>query len=782
MADETERLIAIFEARLADFERNMKRAPRTTRQTRQQIEREADQLKRNVESKFANLGGSFSGSKVLGMARGALGMAGIGLGAGAIANLTSEWSDLNSRVANAVGSMSRGEEVMGRIAEMARRSYSSLSQTTDSFIRNADALTELGYATGQQLDMAEALNNAMVISATRGQQAEAVHRAWTNALALGELRGQNLNTVIQGSTRLTKALADSMGVSTNELRKLGAEGKITSTAMVGVTRELETLRAEADAMPATLTDSFVLLGNSLMQFLGQVDQATGATSWLAGEIIALSDSIEESAQRWKDGDVPLLQWMEAAANLSRELGLLRESVEDTRTEIEQVDDSVAEARLAFADLADQMSINENMRAFAPDLVDDIQEVVDKLLLNEISADDARDALLALGQQNLDFSGMIGQLAALAGQLRTVTAEADAMHAALNSAGGPTGEGAGRGGAGASRRAAIERQAAMAAYTAERERVLALSREQLALEQAIAREIKDAADAGVTLSAAEAERLARMQLAQREANKAGGRSGSGGRAGYEESVERVRERIMAMQAELSVLGDTAGNSSYELERLRIQQELLNEAAKAGIALSPDQLAAIDALATSYATVSAEIEQVAESQEAAREAMADWLATGKSIVRGFIDDLVNAKTAAEALGNAFASIGNKLIDLGLSFLFSPSTWGIPGFANGTRNAPGGLAVVGERGKELVNLPRGSQVIPHSQTLAALRTPQAPRIPEHANSNPSSFTYAPQIDARGADIAAVARIERILEKDRAEFDGRVKNIVKTRGHKWR
>jgi hypothetical protein len=33
----------------------------------------------------------------------------------------------------------------------------------------------------------------------------------------------------------------------------------------------------------------------------------------------------------------------------------------------------------------------------------------------------------------------------------------------------------------------------------------------------------------------------------------------------------------------------------------------------------------------------------------------------------------------------------------------------FANGTVNAPGGMAWVGERGPELVNLPRGSQVIP-------------------------------------------------------------------------
>lgn len=43
------------------------------------------------------------------------------------------------------------------------------------------------------------------------------------------------------------------------------------------------------------------------------------------------------------------------------------------------------------------------------------------------------------------------------------------------------------------------------------------------------------------------------------------------------------------------------------------------------------------------------------------------------------------------------------------------GVPGFRRGTAYAPGGPAVVGEEGPELVYLPEGSQVIPNPQTLA-------------------------------------------------------------------
>jgi phage-related protein len=40
-------------------------------------------------------------------------------------------------------------------------------------------------------------------------------------------------------------------------------------------------------------------------------------------------------------------------------------------------------------------------------------------------------------------------------------------------------------------------------------------------------------------------------------------------------------------------------------------------------------------------------------------------------------------------------------------------IPGFANGVRNFSGGLAVVGERGPELVNLPKGSDVFTNEES---------------------------------------------------------------------
>ena len=94
----------------------------------------------------------------------------------------------------------------------------------------------------------------------------------------------------------------------------------------------------------------------------------------------------------------------------------------------------------------------------------------------------------------------------------------------------------------------------------------------------------------------------------------------------------------------------------------------------------------------------------------------------ILKGLLDKTLSWKDAAIQAVVQVLSYMNKLnVARGGSGLFGGGFFqsligglvGIPGFASGTNSAPGGLAMVGERGPELVNLPRGSQVVPASQS---------------------------------------------------------------------
>lgn len=130
------------------------------------------------------------------------------------------------------------------------------------------------------------------------------------------------------------------------------------------------------------------------------------------------------------------------------------------------------------------------------------------------------------------------------------------------------------------------------------------------------------------------------------------------------------------------------------------------------------------------VNASVPQMTEMQQIGED-LASSLAGGfTDIFSGMID---GTKSVTQGFADMFKNIGQQFLQSGLQRMFSglfggilgggglgggwgipggfgrPGIFGIPGFADGTNFAPGGLAVVGERGPELVNLPRGSQVIP-------------------------------------------------------------------------
>ena len=225
-----------------------------------------------------------------------MGVLGAAISVQQLVTYTNSWTDLRSRVDLATGSQEKGAAVMERLAAMARRTYSGIEQTTESWLANATALRELGLSTKESLDFTEALNNAMVVSGAKGERAASVQNALSKAMALGKLSGDNLNTVIASGGRVAELLATQLGVNVNQLRELGAEGTITGDvirrALVG---NLERLREEADSMPATIGDAFTLLSNAALQLVGSWDTMAGASSMVAGAIILLADNLEHLA-------------------------------------------------------------------------------------------------------------------------------------------------------------------------------------------------------------------------------------------------------------------------------------------------------------------------------------------------------------------------------------------------------------------------------------------------------------------------------------------------------
>lgn len=224
------------------------------------------------------------------------GMAAAALSVRAIARMADSWSDMRSVLGAATGDMAGANDMMARMVEIANASYAPLQQTVETYSRNVRVMQELGYTAQQTADFTEALNHALVITATKGQDAAVVQSALSRAMAVGKLTGDQLESVISRGGRVAQALAKELGITVNGLRDMAAQGKITSeviaNALIG---NLEAMRAEAERMPPTMADGFERIRTGLTALVGNMDQASGASLAFANALVAIGDGLKTLA-------------------------------------------------------------------------------------------------------------------------------------------------------------------------------------------------------------------------------------------------------------------------------------------------------------------------------------------------------------------------------------------------------------------------------------------------------------------------------------------------------
>ena len=115
---------------------------------------------------------------------------------------------------------------------------------------------------------------------------------------------------------------------------------------------------------------------------------------------------------------------------------------------------------------------------------------------------------------------------------------------------------------------------------------------------------------------------------------------------------------------------------------------------------------------------------------------------------IVDLINLTGAGIELPGMFQTSLSGAILGGSSEMASPS--GIPGLAKGGMSLTDGVAMVGEKGPELVDLPKGAQVINNQSTTSLMKTMEETRVNNTTNNTSASET---------AMLNVLLRIEKAL-----------------------
>ncbi|MCO9118379.1 tape measure protein, partial [Acinetobacter baumannii] len=193
-------------------------------------------------------------------------------------------------VTNNQAELNKATEDTFRIAQKTYSAWDSVLQVYQRFSDNAKTLNLTMDDTAR---LTETVSKAVAISGASAEAADAALVQFGQALASGTLRGEELNSVMEQTPALAKAIAQGMGITVGELRSVAAEGKITSQEIV---KALKNVQNDVDALFAktdiTIGQSLTLLNNEITKFVGEAGQGSGAAQALSGSIQVLAENLE----------------------------------------------------------------------------------------------------------------------------------------------------------------------------------------------------------------------------------------------------------------------------------------------------------------------------------------------------------------------------------------------------------------------------------------------------------------------------------------------------------
>ncbi|MDR2128036.1 MAG: tape measure protein [Burkholderiaceae bacterium] len=210
-----------------------------------------------------------------------------------IAQTAEQYANLQARISLVAGEGAQLEAAMQGVYDVAMRTHSALGSTGDLFARLATAGKDAGLSTqeasAQALGLAETINQAIQLSGASASASDAAITQLIQGLQGGALRGDEFNSVMEQSPRLARALADGLGVTTGELRKLAEAGALTSqTVIAALTSQADTVAAEFTKLPPTIGRSLQDLGNAWTVYVAETDKAWGASTMAARAIDSLA--------------------------------------------------------------------------------------------------------------------------------------------------------------------------------------------------------------------------------------------------------------------------------------------------------------------------------------------------------------------------------------------------------------------------------------------------------------------------------------------------------------
>lgn len=209
-----------------------------------------------------------------------------------IAEMVQKYQEMAERVQMATSSVDEFNDVQARLLQTANGTYRSLQEAQELYISTANSLRSMGYSTQQALDVTDSMSYAFVKNATSADKAQGAIDGFSKSVNTGKVAADQWETLTSAIPSVIDDIAMAAGKSSAEIRKLGAEGKLTASQLTeGLRKSLEANATAAAAMSNNLVDAGVRSKTAITGFFVAVEQQTGVLQKLTDGLIMAADNI-----------------------------------------------------------------------------------------------------------------------------------------------------------------------------------------------------------------------------------------------------------------------------------------------------------------------------------------------------------------------------------------------------------------------------------------------------------------------------------------------------------
>ena len=165
--------------------------------------------------------------------------------------------------------------VMGLLQQSAIQSRTSFENFLDLFVKLRVTTDALGISEERVISVTEKLSQALQVAGADTATANAVIRQFGQAMASGEVRGDEFRSIVEGLGPALAIMARESGKTVGELRKMSRSGELSAEVMFDLFEKSTALTNAFKSQQVTIAQLETALGDAFDRAANKIAESTG---------------------------------------------------------------------------------------------------------------------------------------------------------------------------------------------------------------------------------------------------------------------------------------------------------------------------------------------------------------------------------------------------------------------------------------------------------------------------------------------------------------------------